>query len=102
MKLDCMKLHEIAENCSKLPKLCSNHNRKLPKSDFKSLSKIVNIDDKIKIATYFHRTTTPLFGLLPGTHFELKHGNMESASFIQLAQFSSVNFFIVQNGKYLS
>ena len=75
---------------------------KLPKSDFKSLSKIVNIDDKIKIATYFHRTTTPLFGLLPGTHFAVKHGNMESASFIQQAQFSSVNFFIVQKGKYLS
>ena len=89
--LNCLKLHEIGlheitENCRKLLQIDSNYpnfaaiisiyNRKLPKSDFKSLSKIVNIDDKIKIATYFHRTTTPLFGLLPGTHFELtwQHG----------------------------
>ena len=85
---NCRKLPKIASNCLKLPELCSNYNRKLPKS----LSKIANIDDNIKIATYFHRTTSPLFWLLPGTHFALKHGNMDSASFIQQAQFSSVNF----------
>ena len=49
MKLDCMKLPKIAPNCSKLPELCSNYNRNLPKSQ----SKIANIDDKSKLPHMF-------------------------------------------------
>ena len=52
--LNCLQLHEIglheiAENCPKLPELCSNYNRKLPKSQ----SKIANIDDKSKLPHIF-------------------------------------------------
>ena len=46
---NCPKLLQIAPNCSKLPELCSNYNRKLPKSQ----SKIANIDDKSKLPHIF-------------------------------------------------
>ena len=153
MKLDCMKLPKIAQNCPKLPEIARTLQQLWPQIAKKS-AKNSQHWRQIKIATYFHRSTSPLFGLecalpdaarsflgadrllfvrllgsqarlptkrkwkrcipfrtscrnaspcpIPHTHIPLKHGNMESASFIQQAQFSSVKIFIVQNGKYIS